>query len=72
MKGYNMKKRVIAFVLAIAVIFGSTGLGNWMGIVLAEGYITQRSANGIVYFATEDTLYATKTAKKPAKIYYNG
>lgn len=38
MKGYNMKKRVIAFVLAIAVIFGSTGLGNWMGIVLAEGY----------------------------------
>ena len=38
MKGNDLRKRVLAFVLAIAVILGSTGFGNWMGIVLAEDY----------------------------------
>ncbi len=37
MKGYSMKKRVIAFALAIAVVFGSTGFHNWMEVVQAEG-----------------------------------
>ena len=37
MKDYSMKKRVIAFVLAIAVIFGSNGFYNWMEVVQAEG-----------------------------------
>lgn len=36
MKAYNVKKRVIAFVVAIAVILGSTGFQNWMGVVQAE------------------------------------
>lgn len=38
-------------------------------MVIAEAMILQSSPNGIVYFVTEDTMYATKTAKKPAKIY---
>lgn len=37
MKSYSMKKRVIAFALAIAVIFGSNGFYNWMEVVQAEG-----------------------------------
>lgn len=37
MKGYSMKKRVIAFVLAIAVVLGSNGFYNLMEVVRAEG-----------------------------------
>lgn len=37
--------------------------------VLTEAMILHAAPNGIVYFANEDTMFATKTAKKPAKIY---
>lgn len=38
-------------------------------VVLTEASILEASPNGIVYFVNEDTIFATKTAKKPGKIY---
>ena len=38
-------------------------------LVVAEADDMDVSANGIVYVETEDAYFATKTAKKPAKIY---
>ena len=37
--------------------------------VVAEAESLNVTPNGIVYIQTEDAMYATKTAKKPAKIY---
>jgi len=41
-------------------------------VVVQEAEDLEATANGIVYIATEDAIYATKTAKKPAKIYTEG
>ena len=37
--------------------------------VVSDAVYFETTANGIVYVSTEDTLFATKGAKKPAKIY---
>ena len=41
-------------------------------VVVQEAEDMEATANGIVYIETEDSIYATKTAKKPAKIYTEG
>lgn len=41
-------------------------------LVVADAEKLYAYANGVVYVETDDAMYATKTAKKPAKIYSEG